>query len=200
MSPLKTFYATERKQWRDWLTENFKRENEIWFIFPLKESGEKGLSYNDAVEEALCFGWIDSTIKNIDSLHRAQRFSPRKKGSAYSRANIERLIWLEEQGMLQPNVRESVLDVINAPYEFPEDILEAIKSDEKAWENYVRFPEEYKRIRVAYIDAARRRPSEFKKRLKSFVGKARENKLIGYGGIDKYYKTEFDRLNRELIK
>lgn len=155
----------------------------------MKESKEKALSYNDAVEEALCFGWIDSTIKNIDALHRAQRFSPRREGSGYSRANIERLIWLESQGMIHPSIREGILELIKAPYEFTEDILDAIKSDKKAWENYEAFPEEYKRIRVAYIDAARKRPLEFKKRLENFISKTKGNKFIGYGGIDKYYKN-----------
>ena len=94
------FYTSERDIWRKWLAEHFESETEIWFVFPMKESGDKALSYNDAVEEALCFGWIDSTIKHIDPTHRAQRFTPRKKGSPYSRPNIERLIWLERQGIL----------------------------------------------------------------------------------------------------
>lgn len=183
-----TFYTSDRKNWREWLAEHFEKEKEIWFVFPLKESGEKGLSYNDAVEEALCFGWIDSTIKRLDSLHRIQRFSPRRSGSGYSRANIERLIWLENQGMIHPKVRDAILDVIKEPYEFPEDIVEAIKSDQVVWQNYVKFPEAYKRIRLAYIHAARKRPMEFKKRLENFISKTRVNKLIGYGGIDKYYK------------
>jgi uncharacterized protein YdeI (YjbR/CyaY-like superfamily) len=189
MDPIKSFYTSERKNWREWLAENFEKENEVWFVFPMKGSGEDTLSYNDAVEEALCFGWIDSTIKHTDPLHRIQRFTPRKKDSGYSRANIERLIWLENRGMLHRKVRESVLDVINAPYEFPKDILELIKSDKTAWENYEKFSEPYKRIRIAYIDAARKRPPEFKKRLENFISRARENKLIiGYGGIDKYYR------------
>ena len=75
MEPLNTFYTSERMEWRDWLSANFEKENEIWLVFPMKNSGEKSLSYNDAVEEALCFGWIDSTIKNLDALHRIQRFS-----------------------------------------------------------------------------------------------------------------------------
>ena len=188
MEHLKTFYTSDRQAWRMWLSEHFQTEREIWFVFPMKESGNKALSYNDAVEEALCFGWIDSTIKHIDSTHRAQRFTPRKKGSPYSRPNIERLIWLEERGMLHPNVREAVLPVIRAPYIFPSDILNVIKSDTVAWENYEKLSEPYKRIRVAYIDAARKRPDEFKKRLESFIKKTREGKLIvGYGGIDKYY-------------
>ena len=183
-----TFYTSERKKWREWLTENFEKEKEIWLVFPKKESGEKGLSYNDSVEEALCFGWIDSTVKKLDSLHRVQRFSPRREGSGYSRANIERLIWLERQGMIHPKVRDTILEVIRVPYEFPADILELIRCDKKAWENYEKFPEAYKRIRIAYIDGARKRPMEFKKRLDNFIRKTKENKLIGYGGIDKYYK------------
>lgn len=188
MEPSKIFYTSERQNWREWLTENFEKEKEIWFVFPIKESGEESLSYNDAVEEALCFGWIDSTIKQLDTLHRVQRFSPRRRESGYSRANIERLIWLESQGMIHPRVRDTILDVIKAPYEFPADILEVIRSDKEAWENYEKFPEVYKRIRIAYIDAARKRPLEFKKRLNNFISKTRANKLIGYGGIDKYYK------------
>ncbi len=189
MEHIKTFYTADRLVWRQWLSENFQKEKEIWFVFPMKESGEESLSYNDAVEEALCFGWIDSTIKHIDPTHRAQHFTPRRKGSPYSRPNIERLIWLDGQGMLHPSVKESVAEIISAPYEFPEDILEEIRRDEAAWLNYKKFSEPYKRIRVAYIDAARKRPEEFQKRLKSFVSKTRENKLImGYGGIDKYYK------------
>lgn len=183
-----TFSTSDRKQWREWLVENFQNEKEIWFVFPLKASGEAGLSYNDAVEEALCFGWIDSTIKPLDHYHRIQRFSPRRQGSGYSRANIERLIWLERQGMIHPKVRESVMDLIQEPYVFPLDILEEISQDEKAWENYRRFPEAYQRIRIAYIDGARKRPMEYRRRLDNFISKTRENKLIGYGGIDKYFR------------
>lgn len=139
MEPLKTLYTNDRKIWREWLSENFEEEKEIWFVFPKKESGEESLSYNDAVEEALCFGWIDSTINQFDSLHRVQRFSPRRKGCGYSRANIERLIWLESQGMIHPKVIDSILQLIKTPYEFPVDILEVIRSDKKAWENYQYF-------------------------------------------------------------
>ena len=186
---MQTFYTSERSEWRNWLAGHFEKETEIWFIFPMKESGEKSLSYNDAVEEALCFGWIDSTIRHIDPLHRAQRFTPRRKGSAYSRPNIERLIWMEEQGLIHPKVRESVLPVIETQFVYPEDIMEVLRQDETVWKNYMRFSEPYKRIRVAYIDAARKRPEEFKKRLNSFIEKTRRNKLImGYGGIEKYYR------------
>ncbi len=185
---METFYTSDRNEWRRFLADHFETLKEIWFVFPVKESGEKSMSYNDAVEEALCFGWIDSTIKHIDELHRAQRFTPRRKGSPYSRPNIERLIWLEEQGMIHPSVRGSILPIIREPFVFPADILEVLRQDETVWENYCGFSESYRRIRVAYIDAARKRPEMFEKRLHSFVEKTRKGKLIkGYGGIDKYY-------------
>lgn len=185
---MKTFYTSNRQEWRKWLSENFETQNEIWFIFPMKESGEKALLYNDAVEEALCFGWIDSTIKHIDPTHRARRFTPRKKGSSYSRANIERLIWLNKHNMLHPSIKADVSDLICTPYIFPNDILDIIKSDKKAWKNCQKLPEPYKRIRIAYIDAARKRPDEFKKRLESFIKNTRNGKMIvGFGGISKYY-------------
>lgn len=183
-----TFYTADRAVWRGWLSAHFESEKEIWFVFPMKESGEACLSYNDAVEEALCFGWIDSTIKHIDPLHRAQRFTPRKPGSAYSRPNIERLIWLDGQGLIHPKVRERVAEIISASYVFPTDIIEKIEADPLARENFKAFPEGYKRIRVAYIDAARKRPDEFEKRLDGFLAKTRTGKMIlGFGGIDKYY-------------
>lgn len=185
---LLTFYTDNRSKWRAWLSENYKTATEVWFVFPMKESRENSLSYNDAVEEALCFGWIDSTIKHINPLHRAQHFTPRKPGSPYSRPNIERLIWLDSKNMLLPEIRESVLDLIQTPYVFPADISDKLQNDEMVWKNYSSFPEGYKRIRIAYIDAARKRPLEFQKRLESFIGKTRDNKMIpGFGGIDKYY-------------
>lgn len=185
-----TFFTRERSEWRAWLAQNFERETQIWFVFPMKGAAETGLSYNDAVEEALCFGWIDSTIRNLDEFHRAQRFSPRKPGSGYSRANVERLIWLEKRGLLHPKIRESVWEIITTPYEYPADVLAAIKDDARAWENFENFPEAYKRIRVAYVDAARNRPQEYEKRLQNLIAKSRENKLFGYGGIDKYYHDD----------
>lgn len=184
-----TFYTSDRSQWRRWLSENFETKSEIWFVFPTKASGEAALSYNDAVEEALCFGWIDSTTGHLDDTHGIRRFTPRKDFGYYSRPNIERLIWLDGQGLIHPKVRPTVLDVITAEYVFPQDILDAIRADAAAWENYQGFSESYKRIRVAYIDAARKRPEEFNKRLRSFISKTHDGKIItGFGGIDKYYK------------
>ncbi len=186
---METFYTSERSEWRKYLADHFETMTEIWFIFPMKGSGEQSLSYNDAVEEALCFGWIDSTIRHIDALHRAQRFTPRRKGSPYSQPNIERLIWLDGQGLIHPKIRENILPIIRAPFNFPQDIMDTLRKDESVWENYQQFSDSYKRIRIAYIEAARKRPEEFQKRLKSFMEKTRKGKIItGYGGIGKYYK------------
>ena len=186
---MNTFKTNDRAEWRKWLSEHFESEKEIWFILPTKAAGEESISYNDMVEEALCFGWIDSTIKHIDPTHRAQHITPRNPKSTYSRPNIERLIWLDGQGMIHPKVRPLVMPIINEPYIFPEDILAEIKKDPETWANFERFSDSYRRIRVAYIDAARKRPDEFDKRLANFIGKTKANKLIkGYGGIEKYYK------------
>ena len=74
----KTLYVTDRKQWRSWLAKNHTKAKEIWLIYYRKSSGKKRIPYNDAVEEALCYGWIDSIMKSIDEKSFAQRFSPRK--------------------------------------------------------------------------------------------------------------------------
>ena len=191
MADLKTenlFYTANRQEWRNWLSAHFETAPDVWFVFPTKASGEACLSYNDAVEEALCFGWIDSTARRIDSLHQGRHFTPRNPKSPYSRPNIARLIWLDARGLIHAKVRPSIVKLLTADYVFPEDILSEIRRDETAWRHYSSFTESYRRIRIAYIDDARKRPEEFRKRLDNFIRKTRENKLIiGYGGIDKYY-------------
>ncbi|MBP5404520.1 MAG: YdeI/OmpD-associated family protein [Clostridia bacterium] len=188
MTEKKIFFAADRAEWRAWLEAHFEQEKEVWFVFPSIASGEKGVSYNDAVEEALCFGWIDGRAGTLDEKHQLRRFTPRRKGSGYSQPNVERLILLEKEGLIHPKIRDALEEVIHKPFRFPEDILAAIRADEAAWRHYQAFSESYKRIRVAYIDAARKRPEEFRKRLENFISKTRENKkIIGYGGVDKYY-------------
>lgn len=181
-------YFENREDWRMWLAEHFDTDNEIWFVFPSKSSGEKSVTYNDAVEEALCFGWIDSTIKSLDKEHKIQHFTPRNPKSTYSQANKERLKWLMENRMIHPRHEDKIREVLSVPFTFPTDIIDRLKADKELWENYQRFSDAYKRIRIAYIDAARKRPEEFEKRLTNFINKTKENKIItGFGGIDKYY-------------
>jgi uncharacterized protein YdeI (YjbR/CyaY-like superfamily) len=183
----KTLYVTHRKQWRTWLEKNFDIKDEIWLIFPHKMSAKRRISYNDAVEEALCFGWIDSTIKKFDAESSAQRFTPRNPKSSYSQPNKERLRWLLKENKIHPTVQDAAKKVLEKKFEFPSDIIRALKKDKKAWNNYQKYSPAYRRIRVAYIDAARNRPEEFNKRLSNFIEKTRQNKQLGFGGIEKYY-------------
>ena len=185
---MEIFGTARREEWREYLEKHHKTSEEIWFLFPTTAAEEDSITYNDAVEEALCFGWIDSTNRKLDDLHCIRRFTPRRKGSSYSRPNIERMIWLNERGMLLPEIREAVLPLLEAPFEYPEDIMEALQEDPMVWDKFNSFSEPYKRIRISYIGAARKRPEEFKKRLKSFIDRTGKGKLIkGYGGIEKYY-------------
>jgi uncharacterized protein YdeI (YjbR/CyaY-like superfamily) len=183
----KTLYVSNRKDWRKWLENNFSNKKEIWLIYPHKNSGNPRIVYNDAVEEALCFGWIDSTIKTFDEHSSMQRFTPRNPKSAYSQPNKERIKWLLKNNRLHPSVVAVAKEIQQEQFVFPEDILEALKADKTVWENYSRFSDAYKRIRVAYIDGARKYPAEFEKRLRNFISKTRNNKQIGFGGIEKYY-------------
>jgi uncharacterized protein YdeI (YjbR/CyaY-like superfamily) len=184
---MKTLYVTNRKEWRSWLAKNFDKEKDIWLVYPKKSSGKPRISYNDSVEEAICFGWIDSIAKNIDKDNYAQRFSPRNPKSTFSQPNRERLKWLVKEKMLHPSIKDKAKKVLEEKFVFPSDIIEKIKRDKEAWKNFQGFSSPYKRIRIAYINDARERSEEFKKRLKNFIKKTKEKKQIGFGKIEKYY-------------
>lgn len=183
----KTVYFADRKSWHDWLKGNYDKEKQIWLINPSLKSGKPRILYNYAVEEALSFAWIDSQVKHIDENSMAQRFSPRNPSTKYSQSNKERLKRLLEEGKIHPSVRESVEKAVGEDFVFPPDILAAVKENQKAWANYLNFSPSYRRIRIAYIEGARKRPAEFKKRLNNFIKTAEQNKPIGFGGIEKYY-------------
>jgi uncharacterized protein YdeI (YjbR/CyaY-like superfamily) len=182
-----TLYVTRRKDWRKWLREHYKTEKEVWLVYYRKETGKPRIAYNDAVEEALCFGWIDSTHKSLDKKRTAQRFSPRKPNSPYSPANKERLRKLLKQRKVIKEVRETLAGVLEEQFRIPEDILQAIQSSQQAWKNFQNFSEAYKRIRIGFIDGARNRPEEFQKRLRYFIKMTELNKLYGFGGIEKHF-------------
>ena len=107
MTKVKTIYLSTRSEWRSWLEDNFDREKEIWLVYPKKSTNEKRLLYNNAVEEALCFGWIDSTVKTLDKDHTVQRFTPRNPKSNYSQANKERLRRLLKKKMIHPSYKQT---------------------------------------------------------------------------------------------
>ena len=186
MEITKTLYVTNRDEWWNWLKEHYKSEKEIWLIYPRKATKKPRIPYNVAVEEALCFGWIDSIIKNLDQERTVQRFSRRKAKSDYSQTNKERLKRLIKQGKVIPEVLDSLSKVDLDNFEYPDDILRAIRENKQAWENYQKYSESYRRIRVAYIDMGRKRPGEFEKRLKNFIQKTEKDQQFGYG-IEDYY-------------
>lgn len=180
----KTLYVTDRKQWRSWLAKNHNKENEIWLIYYRKSSGKKRIPYNDAVEEALCYGWIDSIQKGIDKEKFAQRFSPRKPNSVLSQMNKERIHRLIEQKKMTAMGLNAVKHAFNDSSKnskciIKADILKLLKDDKKTWENFHKFPESYKRIRIEWIEGARTRPELFKKRLEYFLKMTARNKKYG---------------------
>lgn len=188
MIEIETKYFTNRQDWRKWLENNFETRDDIWLEYPQKRTGKKRILYNDAVEEALCFGWIDTTIKSLNKETSIQRFCKRRVNSSYSQSNRERLKWLLENGLIHKSVLEDIEKITKEKFVFPRDIMEKLQTDKNTWENFQKMSEPYKRIRIAYIESARKKPEEFEKRLNNFINKTKENKLIkGFGGIEKYY-------------
>ena len=183
----KLLYVTDRREWRDWLKKHYKSDKEVWLVYYKKHTGKPRILYNDAVEEALCFGWIDSIVKTIDEDRFAQRFSVRNPRTPYSQANKERLREMVKQGKVVDEVLATLVNLAEEQFKIPPDILKAIKSNKKAWKNFQTFSQSYIRIRVAFIDGARNRPQEFAKRLGYFIEMTEENKQFGFGGIEKYY-------------
>lgn len=111
MEITKTLYIKDRAEWRKWLAKNYKKEKEIWLICYKKGSDKETLNYNDSVEEALCFGWIDSIVKSLNHESFAQRFSPRKANSNFSQTNIERLKKLIKQKKVSKEVLEPLKEI-----------------------------------------------------------------------------------------
>jgi len=187
MNITRTLYVAKRKEWRAWLKRHYKTEKEIWLIYYKKQSGKTRIPYEDAVEEALCFGWIDSTAKSIDDDRYAQRFSPRNPKSSYSQPNKERLRLLARKGKVAKDVLATLSKVLKEKFIIPQDILQAIKVDPQVWKNFQKYPKAYQRIRIAFVDGSRKRPEEFKKRLKYLIKMTAQNKRFGFG-IDKFLK------------
>jgi uncharacterized protein YdeI (YjbR/CyaY-like superfamily) len=181
MQITKTLYVVDRKSWRAWLRKNFRKEKEIWLVHYRKEAGKPHVSYNDAVEEALCFGWIDSTIKKLDDERFVQRYLPRNRRSDYSQTNKERLQKMISKGQVRKDVLAGLGDITPENYVFPDDIMKILRANRQAYANFIKYSASYQRIRIAYIDSARIRPTEFDKRLKNFLKLTEQNKQFGYG-------------------
>lgn len=179
MQITKTLYVVNRREWRKWLSKNHATESEIWLVYYRKNSGKPRIPYDDAVEEALCFGWIDGIEKTVDEVSSAQRFTPRRAKSNWSELNKERARRLIENGRMTEAGFAKLGSNLEADFEIPADILEALKADEQTWKNFEQFPESYKRIRIGYIEEVRKRPEYFDKRLANFLKLTAQNKKFG---------------------
>ena len=175
----KTLYAKNRRAWRAWLAKNHQHAPEIWLIYYKKGSGKPRIPYNDAVEEALCYGWIDSTLKPIDDKKYAQRYSPRRSTSKLSDMNRERVRRLIRSRRMTKAGLDAIAHTPKTGAPFPPDIIARLKTDPQTWRNFQRFPPSYKRIRIGWIAAARHRKLTFQQRLKYFLRMTKQNKRFG---------------------
>ena len=180
----RTLYVSDRKKWRAWLEKNHARADEIWLVYTRKASGKPRIPYSDSVEEALCFGWIDSIQKSIDGERFAQRFSPRRKGSKLSPMNRVRVERLAKAGKMKKAGLEALGNELGrdkkiSARKLAPDVEKALKKDPEVWRNFRRFSETYRFIRVGWIEGARSRPDVFRTRLAFLVKKTKRNQMFG---------------------
>src|SRR3954469_23053216 len=175
-----TLRVTTRKAWRAWLEKNHARKKEIWLVYAKKQSGRARVPYNDAVEEALCFGWIVGILKSIDANSFAQRFSPRRSAkSQLSETNKERVRRMIRAKLMTPAGLVKIRDRMNEEFVIPPDIVQALQRDPKVWRNFQRFPKWYQRVRIGWLDMSRGREEVFESRLRYFLKMTAQNKRYG---------------------
>ena len=164
---MKQIYIKTRGEWRNWLQKHHESCNGIWLIFYKKSTGKPSLEYGTAVEEALCFGWIDSIIKRIDEEKYVRKFTPRKLGSRWSDLNKKRILKLEKQGLIteagQAIVDEArksgIWNEVNRPtlsFEIPDDLERALLKNEKAKRFFDQLVPSYKKQFLGWIQVAKR--------------------------------------------
>jgi uncharacterized protein YdeI (YjbR/CyaY-like superfamily) len=105
---IETFYPKSRQEWREWLQNNYDKKTSVWLIYNKKKSNIPTVSYGEAVDEALCFGWIDSTAKPLDDEKYMQFFSKRKAKSVWSKINKDKIDRLTKEGLMTKAGFESV--------------------------------------------------------------------------------------------
>lgn len=169
-----------RKELRDWLLRNHDKESECWIVVKRGRPVDDGnFWYIDAVEEALCFGWIDSTTKKISENVTVQRLCPRRPRSNWSELNKERCRRMERLGLMTDAGRAVLPDMSENGFSIDEDILQELKADDVVWENFGRQPELYKRIRIDTIQIKKKQPEIFRSRLNKFIENTRNGIFYG---------------------
>jgi uncharacterized protein YdeI (YjbR/CyaY-like superfamily) len=181
---METVFAKDRSEWRRWLEKNSARSQEIWLVFYKKASGKPTVSYDHAVEEALCFGWIDGMIKKLDEECYAQRFTPRKPASAWSKSNIQRVERLIADGHMMPAGLKAYKssgrrEVAPHPTELPKDLEQKFRRRRDAWTNYAKFLPGYRRMTAGWVASAKRPETQIK-RLEKLMDYSERNERIEF--------------------
>lgn len=174
-----TLYVPDRAAWRAWLAERHRTTRAIWLISYKPETGRPSVPYLHAVEEALCFGWIDGIAKRLDGERSAQRFTPRRARSHWTELNKERARRLIAAGLMTDAGRAVLPDLEVAAFRIPDDILAVLQADPAVWAAFQQFPAVYQRIRLGYIEEMRRQPDVFRRRLNHFLRKTRQGVMFG---------------------
>ena len=181
---IKTFYAKTAKEWRKWLEKNHKKEKAVWIIFYKKNSGTPSVSYVEAVEQALCFGWIDSKANKRDDDSYYQYFTKRNPKGKWASTNKARVEILIAQGLMTPSGMDMIdlakktgtWDALNdvESVVIPEDFMKALKKNKKALAHWEGFAKSSKMIILYWISEAKR-PETRQKRIDESVRLAAEN-------------------------
>lgn len=171
--PANSIHPKTRLEWRTWLEQHHTRNQGVWLISYKKATGKPRFDYNEAVEEALCFGWIDSKPNKLDEARSLLWFAPRKSGTGWSKLNKERVERLIEQGVMMPAGLAKVeaakqdgswnaLDAIEA-LEIPPDLEAALVSYAQAKQNFEAFPRSVKRGILEWIASAKKAETRAKR-------------------------------------
>ncbi len=167
-----------RSAFREWLMANHAHEKECWIVARRgKKPPENALWYLDAVEEALCFGWIDSTVKNVGGTI-VQRFSPRSKKSQWTELNKERCRRLEALGLMTDSGR-AVCPDLSVGFEMDKAVVDSFKANAVAWENFNFFHPLYRRVRIDNIQRNKANRELFDYRLNKLIEASEKGKMIG---------------------
>lgn len=156
--------------WRAWLEKNHASEGEIWLIYYKRASGKPSLTHDEALDEALCYGWIDGIVSRLDGERYMQKWTPRKPGSVWSAANKARIEKLTHEGrMAAPGLAKvaaaqrdgswdklSDIDRIGRPPEIPEDLKKALAEKPDVMEKFERLPPSQKKLWGWWILSAKR--------------------------------------------
>lgn len=167
------FYPKDRKAWRSWLSKNYNKVPGVWLVYYKKESGQPRVAYADAVEEALCFGWIDSTMRPLDDERYMQLFTPRKPKSEWSKLNKQRVEKLTEQGKMTPAGLEKIaisrqnghwekLDHVEALL-MPDDLRKEIRKSRKALAYFEALKTTNKKYLLHWLNSAKREETRAKR-------------------------------------